>query len=197
VSAFPENPGQSDSVRAALRRHCLAAREALTEAQHHVHSMHIEDILFRHFSAQPPQTLAFCWPMRREFDPRPLMGRLLALGWQACMPVVIAPDTPMAFHRWYPEAAMKPGHYDIPVPAEAIELLPDQVLVPLVAFDAQGYRLGYGGGYFDRTLAALAPLPATIGVGFEVGRVDSIGPEAHDIPLDHIVTEAGFFSHRN
>jgi len=92
---------------------------------------------------------------------------------------------------------MKPGHYDIPVPVEAIELLPDQVLVPLVAFDAQGYRLGYGGGYFDRTLAALAPPPATIGVGFEVGRVDSIAPEAHDIPLDHIVTEAGFFSHRN
>lgn len=135
--------------------------------------------------------------MRREFDPRPLAGRLLALGWQACMPVVIVPDAPMAFHRWHPDTAMKPGHYDIPVPADAIELLPDQVLVPLVAFDAQGYRLGYGGGYFDRTLATLAPLPATIGVGFEVGRVDSIGPEAHDIPLDYIVTEAGFFSHRN
>ncbi len=67
------------------------------------------------------------------------------------------------------------------------------MLIPLVGFDAQGYRLGYGGGYFDRTLAALSPRPRTIGVGFELGRLATIDPQPHDIPFDIIVTEAGIF----
>ncbi len=115
----------------------------------------------------------------------------MPLGWQACMPVVVAENMPMAFHAWTPQTAMISDRYGIPIPAEPRELLPDVLLVPLVAFDAAGYRLGYGGGYFDRTLAQLSPAPLTIGVGYELGRVDSILPEAHDIPLDRIVTEAG------
>ncbi|GAB2180791.1 hypothetical protein DLREEDagrD3_10140 [Denitratisoma sp. agr-D3] len=129
--------------------------------------------------------------MRQEFDARPLAARLHSLGWDLALPVVAAPDSPLVFHRWGPDAAMVPGAYDIPVPAVAAPLVPDYLLVPLVAFDRHGYRLGYGGGYFDRTLAALSPAPVALGVGFELARVDSIYPEAHDRPLDYLVTEAG------
>ena len=86
---------------------------------------------------------------------------------------------------------MTVGRYGIPIPADGATLIPDVVLLPLVAFDARGFRLGYGGGYFDRTLAGLVPRPFAIGVAFEVARVNSIRPQAHDIPLDAVVTEAG------
>ncbi len=81
--------------------------------------------------------------------------------------------------------------YGIPIPADGAVLIPDVVLLPLVAFDRCGFRLGYGGGYFDRTLVAIVPRPFTVGIGFEVARVDTIQPQAHDIPLDAVVTEAG------
>ena len=86
---------------------------------------------------------------------------------------------------------MSVDRHGIPIPADGATLIPDVVLLPLVAFDARGFRLGYGGGYFYRTLAGLAPRPFSIGVGFEVARVDSIQPQEHDIPLDAVVTEAG------
>ncbi|HEY3431227.1 MAG TPA: 5-formyltetrahydrofolate cyclo-ligase [Rhodocyclaceae bacterium] len=194
MSTFPENPGQSDSVRDALRRSRLVAREAMTEEEHHLASTLIEEALFQHLANRVPGLLAFCWPIRREFDPLPLLARLCGLGWRACMPVVVAPNAPMAFHEWSPQAAMKPGYYDIPVPVVATPVHPDLVLLPLVAFDSHCYRLGYGGGYFDRTLAALTPQPITIGIGFELARVDSISPETHDVALDYVVTEAGIFA---
>lgn len=191
MSPLPENPEQNRSVREALRRHCLAAREALSPLAHAEASTLIQQALFQFFSARPAGTLAFCWPLRQEFDPLPLARTLHERGWQLAIPVVVAEDQPLAFHQWTPQTAMKPGAYNIPVPAEAMPLHPDTLLVPLVAFDRYGYRLGYGGGYFDRTLVNLSPAPTTLGVGFELARVESILPEAHDQPLDYLVTEAG------
>lgn len=132
--------------------------------------------------------------MRGEFDPLPLVRSLIDKGWQACMPVVETPGAAMVFHGWAPDTPMTPGHFGIPVPVEKTLVTPDVVLLPLVAFDARGYRLGYGGGYFDRTLAALDPHPLTIGVGFELGRVETIHPEPHDIALACIATERGLFT---
>lgn len=140
---------------------------------------------------QPANTLAFCAPSRNEFDARPLASRLISRGWRAAMPVVIAPAAPMVFRAWTPAAPMSRDRYGIPIPTAGEELAPGIVLLPLVAFDAAGYRLGYGGGYFDRTLAAQVPCPLAVGVGFELARVSSIRPQAHDVPLDAIVTEAG------
>ncbi|MCC7311569.1 MAG: 5-formyltetrahydrofolate cyclo-ligase [Sulfuritalea sp.] len=177
--------------RAALRREKLAARVALDPAAHAALSAALE----RHLSAllRPlaPQTLAFCAPVRGEFDARPLASRLIGLGWHAAMPVVTAVDAPMHFHAWTPASVMGTDRYGIPIPADGAAVIPDIVLLPLLAFDAQGFRLGYGGGYFDRTLAAMAPRPQAIGVGFELGRVADIRPQAHDVRLDAIVTEAG------
>ncbi len=97
----------------------------------------------------------------------------------------------MSFRTWTPSSAMTTDRYGIPIPLGGQEVLPDIVLLPLVAFDPQGFRLGYGGGYFDRTLGSLVPRPLAIGVGFELARVADIRPQAHDIPLDAVVTEAG------
>ena len=88
---------------------------------------------------------------------------------------------------------MVKDRYGIETPAEGEFIVPQALLIPVNAFDAAGYRIGYGGGFFDRTLATTQPKPLSIGVGFELARVDSIRPEAYDMPLDAVVTEAGVF----
>ena len=187
------NPDNDDTAfRAALRRAAIAAREALAPAEQARLSALLEGHLEREFARRAPGLVAFCWPIRNEFDARPLVGRLLAQGWRACMPVVEAVAAPMRFRPWTPDTAMARDPFGIPVPASGAQAeAPDLVLLPLVAFDAAGYRLGYGGGYFDRTLAALLPRPTTCGVGFELARTASIRPQPHDVPLDAIATEAG------
>ena len=181
------------AFRSIVRRERIAARLALPRAEHARASALIEAGLESMLSSWPAQVIAFCWPLRGEFDCRPLVERLLHRGWRAAQPVVIAPATPMVFRPWTPAAAMTTDHYGIPIPAGSDTLAPDVVLLPLVAFDAMGYRIGYGGGYFDRTLATLSPRPYAIGVGFELARMDSVFPADHDIRLDAIVTESGAF----
>lgn len=187
------NPANGDVPhRTALRREKIAAREALSSAEHARLSALIERHLESHLARLAPCTLAFCWPIRNEFDARALVCRLLRRGWRACIPVVVAPAAPMRFRPWTPETAMGADPYGIPVPlGDAESPSPDIILVPLIAFDAAGYRIGYGGGYFDRTLAALVPRPATYGVGFELARTAGLSPLSHDVPMDMLVTEAG------
>lgn len=189
----PFNDQESDSAafRAQARRAGIAARLGLAAGEHARASSAIDAHLDRLLSPRPPGVVAFCWPVRNEFDCRPLVTRLLACGWRAAQPVVLAPAAPMAFRPWTPDTPMTADRHGIPIPAGELSVAPDVVLVPLVAFDEQGYRIGYGGGYFDRTLAALSPRPLAVGVGFELARLDSTRPQPHDVPLDVIVTEAG------
>jgi len=101
------------------------------------------------------------------------------------------------FRHWTPETRMQRGDWNIPVPPpEADRLIPAITLAPLVGWDGNGYRLGYGGGYFDRTLAAVSPRPFTIGIGYQAARLTTIHPQPHDIPLDLILTEAGIATER-
>jgi 5,10-methenyltetrahydrofolate synthetase len=186
-----EHTADSSVFRNALRRERLEARLALDEKTLATLSARVESGLDALLAPLPPQTLAFCAPIRKEFDARPLATRLLERGWSITMLVVVAAAAPMIFRRWTPETEMALDRHGIPVPAAGEELIPAIMLLPLVAFDPQGFRLGYGGGYFGRTLAAMVPRPLAIGVGFELARVADSRPGTHDIPLDAMVTEAG------
>lgn len=135
------------------------------------------------------RVLGFCWPMRGEFDVRSIAKRHLAMGGEVAIPVVVERSAPVEFWRWQPEIAMTKGIWDIPIPRERAMVMPDAVLVPLVGFDSRGFRLGYGGGYFDRTLAAARPRPYAIGLGYEDSALPTIFPQPHDIPMDLIVTD--------
>ena len=190
-SASSEHIADSSVFRAALRREKLAARMALDEKAHAALSARVEAHLAALLTSLPPQALAFCAPVRGEFDARPLVSLLIDRGWRAAMPVVETADAPMAFRIWTPSSTMDIDRHGIPIPLNGSAIVPDIVLLPLVAFDTRGFRLGYGGGYFDRTLAILVPRPRAIGVGFELARVADIRPQTHDMPLDAVVTEAG------
>ena len=133
--------------------------------------------------------LGFYWPIRGELDLRGIAQRHVGAGGAAALPVVVAKNEPVEFWQWEPGAAMQRGFWNIPVPAERRAVTPDALLIPLVGYDAAGFRLGYGGGYYDRTLAALTPHPLCIGVGYESAQLETIQPQPHDIAMDIIVTQ--------
>ena len=114
-------------------------------------------------------------------------------GARAALPVVVKFREPLAWHAWWPGAPMKSGPLDIPVPDGTERLVPDAVLIPPVGFTPHGERLGYGGGFFDRTLAALNPQPLKIAVAFEISRIETIHAEPHDVPMDFVITEAASY----
>lgn len=142
-------------------------------------------------------TIGFCWPFKAEFDARFAIRHFRAAGAIAALPVVVARAAPLRFRKWWPGAPMGRGVYDIPVPDGTAEVLPDAAIVPMNGFDAQGYRLGYGGGFFDRTLDSISPPPLAIGVAFEFAGLPTIRPQPHDVPMDFVVTEAGIYVARD
>lgn len=133
--------------------------------------------------------IGFYWPFKGEYDPRALARTLRDAGVRVALPVVVERARPLAFREWWPGMRMAPGVWNIPVPAEGEWVQPDVLLVPLLGFDDSGYRLGYGGGYYDRTLAAMPTKPLAIGLGYELSRLATIHPQPHDVPMDLIVTE--------
>lgn len=138
------------------------------------------------------------WPMRGEPDLRPVLARLHEAGHITVLPVVVQKNAPLAFRRWHPGAAMEKGFWNIPVPVDPESFTPQILFAPVVGFDTQCYRLGYGGGYFDRTLELLRSLQVqfhAIGVGFAATELASIHPLPHDIALDAVVTETLTFRH--
>lgn len=139
-----------------------------------------------------PTCIGFYWPFKGEVVVRSVVDTLLARGTQAALPVVVEKNQPLEFWAWEPTTKLRPGIWKIPVPATRRLRNPDILLVPLLGYDEAGYRLGYGGGYYDRTLAQMTPRPRAIGVGYALGRLQTIHPQNHDIPMDAIVTEDGF-----
>jgi len=139
-------------------------------------------------------TIALYWPIRGELNLRPWMVEASGLGARICLPVVIEKDQPVEFHRWTPECVMAKGIWKIPVPADAVPVVPDVVIVPLLGVDENGYRLGNGGGYFDRTLARLPQNLLTIGVGQTFCRMKTIFPMPWDIPMKKVVLGDGSVS---
>jgi 5-formyltetrahydrofolate cyclo-ligase len=168
--------------RDALAGDVLAERRARMD-------IHIE----RTFADLVHGVVAFCWPYRNEYDVRHLAAALRRRGATTAMPVVVAPKTPLIFREWHPGVELVKGPLGIPYPVGSREVVPEHVLLPMVGWDGDGYRLGYGGAFFDRTLAALAKRPRVIGLAYEQAYVKSIRPQAHDIPVDFVVTERGVY----
>ncbi|TDQ84519.1 5,10-methenyltetrahydrofolate synthetase [Dongia mobilis] len=133
--------------------------------------------------------ISFYWPFRGEPDLRPLMRVLAGEGIELALPVGSRLGEPLTFRPWEPGCAMTRGIWDIPIPATDIEILPRTILAPLVGFDGELYRLGYGGGFFDRTLAAMREPADVIGLGYAMFQLPSIRPQPHDIAMDRILTE--------
>lgn len=151
----------------------------------------LDDLIRARFGQIEGLTISGWWPIKAELNLRHWLADLVGQGATVALPVVLTPAAPLVFRPWTPDCHMVQGFWKIPIPAEGPEVIPDVTLAPLVGWDAAGFRLGYGGGYFDRTLAALAPRPYAIGVGLQAARVQTIFPQPHDIAMDAIVTEAG------
>jgi len=130
------------------------------------------------------------WPFRGEPDFRPFMEEVARRGGRTALPVVVEKGRPLEFHLWQAGEALSRGVWNIPVPAAENPCRPDIVIAPVVGYDPACYRLGYGGGFFDRTLAAMGERPRVIGIGYRSARLSTIYPQLHDIPMDMIVTEA-------
>jgi len=182
--------------RKAERSRLLAARKEPSCEDYVRWSEAIELHLVDQLSRLTPRVLGAYWPHRDEYDPMPLAAWHTGRNGDVALPAVVARGRPLEYRPWTPDTPMAPGRFSfgIPEPVNGPAVVPDLLLVPLLGFDAAGYRLGYGGGYFDRTLGAWSSRPKTIGVCFELGRMPTIQPQPHDIPLDMIVTEAGVFA---
>jgi 5-formyltetrahydrofolate cyclo-ligase len=181
------------SWRKAERERLIAARESLDAATLALWRQGIDAHLWRSFPGLAAATLAFCWPIRGEYDARRLAERLREQGAVTALPVVVAPRQPLVFREWHPGVALASGPLGIPYPVSSETVVPTAVLVPMNGWDEAGYRLGYGGGFFDRTLASLAKKPVVIGVSYELARLKTIQPQSWDIPMDWVATERGIY----
>lgn len=132
--------------------------------------------------------ISLYWPFRGEPDLRPWIEEIWLGGGMALLPIVVQKGKPLVFRSWRHGERLERGIWNIPVPADGTAADPDVVIAPLVGFDPEQYRLGYGGGFFDRTLAAMRDKPLAIGVGYGSQAIDTIHPQPHDIPMDRIIT---------
>lgn len=149
-------------------------------------------------SAQNLIVAAF-WPLKHEPNLIPFLTQVHQLGFPTALPVVAQRDAPLEFHLWDPEMPMISGAFGIQEPASKVIVQPNLILVPTLGFTRRGDRMGYGGGYYDRTLAALrhdgVPI-LTIGIAWQEGKLDLVQPDyqpsPHDVPLDAVLTAEGW-----
>ena len=179
------------TMKTELRSIALAERSALSQTQR---QQAAQDIAKRPlpFALTPGAILAGYWPIKNEIDPFPLMTRLAEAGARLTLPVVAATNHPLQFRAWSPDIDMEKGAFGIlQPPSDAQQLVPDIVITPLAAFDRSGHRIGYGAGYYDRSLVLLRLEKPVIAVGmaFSVQEVPHVPFEAHDVPLDFVLTE--------
>jgi 5-formyltetrahydrofolate cyclo-ligase len=193
-----KNPAPASPTRDPAKAELRIAARARRRAAHDAFGARIGPILTANFMAAfslaPREAIAGYNPINDEADIAPLMAALAQRGHPLCLPAVVARDAPLAFRAWSPGAALVPGPMGIlEPPATAAALCPDVVLVPLLAFDGSGHRLGYGGGYYDRTLAVLraAGRVLVVGVAYSAQEVDSLPGTEHDQRVDAVLTELG------
>lgn len=179
--------------RKSQRERLIAERTALDHGTVERLRQRIDGFLERSFPGLAGRRVAFCWPIKNEYDARHFAKTLRDRGALTALPVVVAPRQPLKFREWHPGIELAKGALDIPYPVDSPEVTPEAVLLPMNGWDAQGYRLGYGAGFFDRTLASLPKRPIVIGISYEQARLDTIQPQSWDIPVDYLVTERGVY----
>ncbi len=177
--------------RKAERATLIERRIAANAADHARWSASIADFLTRSCPFGTGWVVGLCWPFQAEFDARPVAEHFRAAGARLALPAVVARARPLEFREWWPGAELEAGVYGLLVPKGTAAVVPDALLVPPVGIGSVGDRLGYGGGFFDRTLAALDPRPLTFAHAFELSRIPTTHPQPHDILMDFLVTEAG------
>ncbi len=178
--------------RKAERERLIAARLAATAEDRRRWSARIARLLEEAIGRVSGLTVSAYSPFRGEPVLRDLLKSIVARGGRTALPVVLARGKPLFFRLWAPGDPTERGVWDIPVPSARAEVvLPDVVIAPVVGFDPACFRLGYGGGFFDRTLASFARRPRVFGVGYAQAAIPTIYPQPHDIPMDAIVTESG------
>lgn len=188
------DPGQPRDVarwRKAERERLIAARLALSIDERSIHAGRLAVELDEVIARIAPGSVSLYWPFRGEPDLRPWMQSAHGKGLRIALPIVVAKGRPLEFREWRPGAPLARGVWNIPYPAEGQTIVPEVVIAPLVGFDAAGFRLGYGGGFFDRTLAAITPSAIAIGVGHPISALPTIFPQPHDIAMDWILTGDG------
>lgn len=177
--------------RKAERKRLIEARLALSADERQARSERIASLLDLVIGKFSGRVFGAYWPFRGEPDLRPLAEKVWAGGGMALFPVVVAKATPLVFRAWRSGEPLEKGVWNIPVPAQGEVAEPDVVIAPVVGYDSLCYRLGYGGGFFDRTLAAHSGKPVAIGVGYRLQKIETIRPQSYDIPMSAIVTEEG------
>jgi 5-formyltetrahydrofolate cyclo-ligase len=176
--------------RRSERQRLLALRIGVPPSERRQWGQEIEARLRLLLKERTVITFGVYWPFQAEFDPRPLIDWLIAEGSSVALPAVIDKEGPLEYRAWRPGEPLVDGVWNIPVPQNRDIVIPQAVLAPLVGFDRNCYRLGYGGGYFDRTLPAISPRPLAIGVGYELSQIETVYPQPFDVPMDIVVTEA-------
>jgi 5-formyltetrahydrofolate cyclo-ligase len=189
-----------------------ARQKAIWRKQLVEQRLHLEDRLARNEALQRVMrvwlverqdlVIGAYWPIKGEFDPLPALFRWQEAGMEEDaagasrrrrigLPVINKIDKTLTFHTWYPGCPMEEDAYGIPKPKDTEVIQPTLLFVPCVGYGLGGYRLGYGGGFYDRTLAALQPRPFTVGLGYTHGFLPDLEPEPHDQPLDAILNDNG------
>lgn len=190
----PQTWKDVSTFRKSERRRLYAARQTQSADERKSASAAISARLDEMLGDVTGRTIAAYWPIRGEVNLHAWMAAVSERGGKVCLPVVVEKHQPVEFHRWTPGCAMAKGFWNIPVPAEAQPLVPDVVIVPLLGVDDSGYRLGNGGGYYDRTLVRLGGDKLIIGVGQAFARMKTIFPMPWDIPMHKVVLGDGTVS---
>ncbi|KPF45382.1 5-formyltetrahydrofolate cyclo-ligase [beta proteobacterium AAP121] len=189
--SFPMPPLEPSQDKKTLRRQLQAERQSLIDR--HQRAMHLQEVLRVWLMGRDDKAIGAYWPIKGEFDALPALFRWTEADEERCigLPVIDKATKQLRFQMWFPGCEMEDDAYGIPKPKDTPVFHPTLLLVPCVGYGPEGVRLGYGGGFYDRTLATLAPRPYTVGLAYSFGFLPWLQAEPHDVPLDAVLTEEG------
>jgi len=192
ISTVADDDLHQNGLKTEMREQVLARRSILASQDR----VDAADVAAKHFLDEIQIDSGMCiaayWPIRDEIDCRPLLISLMDSMHSVCLPMVMGDEVPLEFRLWEAGAPLYPAGFGTLAPAETAPTVePDLIIIPLLGFDQFGTRLGYGKGYYDRTIAGMDKNPTLVGYAYSVQELENIPRETHDIPLDYVVTEIG------